>query len=269
MTSGKWEVTSILKVDVKRGLVYFLSTERHSTERHLYSVSFLTGQKKALVDDTKPGFWSASFSATAEYYVLSYNGPDIPYQELYSINSTKPIDVVNDNAALKTKLAQYVLPKVSYTTVKTPSGHELNVREVLPANFDPRKKYPVLFTPYGGPGAQEVSKSYYKLGYKLFLASDPELQYILVTVDNRGTGFKGREFRALVAGKLGKLEAEDQVFAARQWAAKKYVDKDHIAIWGWSYGGYLAAKVIETNSGVFSLGLSTVSLPGSYLPSVC
>ena len=248
-----------LQIDLKRGLVYFTSTERHSTERHLYSVSVNTGKKTALVDDKKPGFWTASFSDAASYYLLSYNGPEIPYQELYNVNSTKPLSTVNNNAVLKAKLSTYSLPVVAYSTLKHPSGFELNVREVLPANFNPRKKYPVLFAPYGGPGAQEVSKSYYKVGYKSFLGSDPELQYIIVTVDNRGTGFKGREFRSLVAGQLGNLEAQDQVWAAKIWAAKPYVDSEHIAIWGWSYGGYLSAKVVELDSGVFTLGLSTVS----------
>ncbi|KAF8246603.1 extracellular dipeptidyl-peptidase Dpp4 [Wilcoxina mikolae CBS 423.85] len=257
LTSGDWEVTQIVKLDTARGLVYYLSTERHSTERHLYSVSLTTGRKKALVNTKTDGYWGASFSAAGGYYILSYNGPNIPYQKLYSINSTTPLDTLHSNDVLKAKLAAYKLPIVRYHTLTHPSGYTLNAREILPANFDPRKRYPVLFDPYGGPGSQEVDKYYTPVGWRTYIGSDPELQYIVVTVDNRGTGRKGRTFRSLVAKQLGKLEAEDQVWAGSLWAKKPYVDEDHIAMWGWSYGGYLTSKVIEADSGVFSLGLIT------------
>ncbi|KAA8898505.1 putative dipeptidyl peptidase 4 [Sphaerosporella brunnea] len=257
LTQGEWEVASIVKIDAVRELVYYLSTERHSTERHLYSVHLATGAKKALVDTNTAGWWGASFSARGGYYILSYTGPSVPYQELYSINSTTPLQTINDNAALKAKLAAYKLPTVKYHELRHPDGYSLNVKEILPANFDPRKKYPVLFDPYGGPGAQQVAKVYTIVGWRHYIASDPELEYVIVTVDNRGTGFKGRVFRSFVARQLGKLEAEDQVWAAKEWAKRPYVDGNHLAIWGWSFGGYLTSKVIETNSGVFSLGLIT------------
>lgn len=132
----------------------------------------------------------------------------------------------------------------------------MNVVEFLPPNFNPRKKYPVLFDIYGGPGSQETQKTFRRnVGWNAYVGSDPELEYIILSVDNRGTGFKGRAFRTLVNRQLGKLEALDQVWAAKQWAKKSYVDEKKIAIWGWSYGGYLTSKVLELDSGAFSLGL--------------
>jgi dipeptidyl-peptidase-4 len=257
LTSGEWEVTSIVKFDASRNLVYFLSTEHHSTERHLYAVSLATGKKTPLVDTSEAGCWSASFSASANYYILSYLGPDIPWQKLYSTNSSTPIQTLTTNSALEEQLTHYSLPTTRYTTLRHPSGYTLNVREILPANFSPHKRYPVLFTPYGGPGSQEVIKTYSAPNWRTYLGSDPELEYILVTVDNRGTGYKGRTFRSAVSGQLGKLEAADQIWAAQEWAKKPYVSYEHIAIWGWSYGGYLTAKVVEADSGAFSLGLIT------------
>ncbi|KAH8154005.1 uncharacterized protein LAJ45_01772 [Morchella importuna] len=259
LTSGEYEVVSIVKVDVSRNVVYYLSTERDSTERHLYSVGLDGKGKKALVDTNKDGYWGASFSDGGAYYILSYRGPDLPHQELYSVNNTNvAIKSMTDNAALKTKLAEFDLPAVSWSTLKHPDGYELNVVEYLPPNFDPKKKYPVLFRIYGGPGAQETGKTFRRtVGWNSYVASDPELEYIVLSVDNRGTGFKGRAFRALVSRQLGKLEAQDQVWAAQQWAKKSYVDEKKIAIWGWSFGGYLTSKVLELDSGVFSLGLIT------------
>ena len=257
LTSGEWEVTSVVKVDTKRQLIYFLSTEGDSTERHLYSVSYATKEKKALVDDSVPAYWSASFSSGGGYYILSYNGPDVPYQELYAANDTStPIRVITSNEALWDKLQEYNLPNITYLTLDHPDGYSLNVQQQLPPNFDPSKKYPVLFTPYGGPGSQEITKAYASAGWSAYISSDLELEYITYTVDNRGTGYKGREFRSLVASHLGDYEAQDQVWAAQELAARHaFFDADHVGIFGWSYGGYLSSKVVELDSGAFTLGL--------------
>lgn len=259
LTSGEWEVASVLKIDTDRGLIYYTSTEHHSTERHIYSVSYITKEKTPLVDPTVPAVWSASFSSGGGYYILRYAGPDVPYQELYSVSSTtKPIRTINSNARLHSALQQYRLPNITYLELAHPSGYTLNAMLRLPANFDPSKKYPVLLTPYGGPGAQQVTKAMASFNWNAYIASDPELEYATLTVDNRGTGFKGRAFRAAVARRLGELEAQDQVWAARQLAeANPWVDAERVGIWGWSYGGYLTAKVVELGDPIISLGLAT------------
>ncbi|KAM7198739.1 putative dipeptidyl peptidase 4 [Naviculisporaceae sp. PSN 640] len=258
LTSGKWEVVSILKIDVSRGLVYFTSTQRHSTERHIYSVSWITGAKTALVDDKTPAVWSASFSTGGSYYILRYSGPDVPYQELYSIDSPKkPIRTIQDNKKLWDALQTYNLPNITYLELAHPDGYTLNAMLRLPANFNSRKKYPVLLTPYGGPGSQQVTKSMAAFNWNAYIASDPELEYITLTVDNRGTGYKGRAFRSQVASRLGELEAADQIWAAKQLAKNPWVDSNKIGIWGWSYGGYLTAKVVEVGDPIISLGVAT------------
>jgi len=259
LTSGEWEVVAILKIDTARGLVYFTSTEHHSTERHLYSVSWLTRQKTALVDDNVPAVWTASFSTGGSYYILRYAGPDVPYQELYSINSSTPLRTMNNNTRLHDILQTYNLPNITYLEIPLPSeNYTLNAMLRLPSNLSPDKKYPVLLTPYGGPGAQEVTKAMASFGWTSYITSDPELEYITLTVDNRGTGNKGRAFRSAVAGNLGELEAADQIFAAK-WLAANYpiVDENKIGIWGWSYGGYLTAKVVEVGDPIISMGIAT------------
>jgi len=259
LTSGKWEVDSILKVDRETGLVYYTSTEQHSTERHVYSVSYRTLEKKLLVP-SDPAVWSASFSSSGAFYILTYSGPDVPYQELYALNSTTPLRTLTSNQGLYNSLAELNLPNITYFELEHPSGVTLNVQQRLPANFDPSQQYPILFTPYGGPGAQEISKAWSSLSWNAYIASDPELQYITWTVDNRGTGFKGRAFRALVAKRLGTLEADDQIWAAHQALSNPWVDPNHVGIWGWSYGGYLTSKVLErqaSGDAPFTLGLIT------------
>ena len=257
LTSGQWEVATYFKIDTKRGLVYYTSTEQHSTERHLYSVSYKTLKKTALVDEKMPAYWSASFSSSGGYYVLRYGGPDVPYQELYAVNSTKPLRTITDNKSLWTRLQDHKLPNITYHELDHPSGYKLNAMLRLPPNFDPSKKYPAILLPYGGPNDQQVSKAFNALNWKAYITSDPELEYITFTVDNRGTGLKGRAFRSLVASNLGDLEAQDQVWAAKQLAKNPWVDSNHIGIWGWSYGGYLSSKVVELNDPIISFALIT------------
>ncbi|KAF2837030.1 hypothetical protein M501DRAFT_1018431 [Patellaria atrata CBS 101060] len=259
LTTGEWEVRAILKIDTTRGLIYYRSTEHHSTESHVYSVSYKDFTKTALVDDAVSASWTASFSSQGGYYVLSYLGPDVPYQELYSINSTNtPIRTLTSNARLYNLLQTYNLPNITYLELQHPDGYTLNAMLRQPPNFDPSKKYPLLLIPYGGPGAQEVTKNFQQLNWKAYITSDPDLEYATLTVDNRGTGYKGRAFRSQVASRLGTLEAQDQVWAAQHFAeTHSWIDTAHVGIFGWSFGGYLSAKVVELDSPAISLALIT------------
>jgi len=260
LTSGEWEVTNILSVDTERELVYYRSTTFHSTSRHVYSVSYTTGEVTPLVNDEEPAYYSASFSPAGGYYLLSYQGPDVPYQDLYSTNSSEPLSTITNNSMLYDALQEYNLPNISYFELEHPDGYSINVMQRLPPNFNASHQYPVLFIPYGGPGAQEVSQTFSALNFKAYIASDPELAFITYTVDGRGTGYKGRAFRATVASHLGRYEPLDQIWAAEQLISMfSYVNPQKFGIWGWSFGGYLSAKVVELqgSGGPFSLGLIT------------
>jgi len=130
----------------------------------------------------------------------------------------------------------------------------LNVVERRPPHFNEKKKYPVLFYLYGGPGSQTVSKTF-GVDFQAYVAAN--LGYIVVTVDGRGTGFIGRKARTIIRGNIGYYEAHDQIEAAKIWAAKKYVDATRLAIWGWSYGGFMALKTLEQDAGeTFSYGMA-------------
>lgn len=109
---------------------------------------------------------------------------------------------------------------------------ELNVVETLPPNFEAsgRKRYPLLLNPYGGPGSQSVDHKFVRDWHHYLVC---EKGIIVLTVDNRGTGFKGRGFRNWVRDRLGLYEVSDQVNVARMWAKEKYIDTKKIGIWGW------------------------------------
>jgi dipeptidyl aminopeptidase len=264
LTTGKWEVVDGIKgVDTKKGLVYFISTTTSSTERQLYSVSLPTTKAEsstapivptALTDSRSSGYYHASFSPRSGFYLLSYEGPNVPWQRIVQAGNSTFNRLLTDNKSLNETFKEYQTPTITRFTIES-DGYELNAMELRPPGMDDsgRTKYPVLFRVYGGPDSQLVDTRF-SIDWHHYLACS--LKYVIVVVDGRGTGFKGRKHRNPIRGNLGYYEVIDQVNAARQWATKRYVDTKRIGIWGWSYGGYMTTKVMENGAGVHSLGMA-------------
>uniref|UniRef100_A0A672I2G1 Dipeptidyl peptidase 4-like n=1 Tax=Salarias fasciatus TaxID=181472 RepID=A0A672I2G1_SALFA len=124
---------------------------------------------------------------------------------------------------------------------------------VLPPGFDESKKYPLLIDVYGGPCSQEVDYVY-RTGWATYLASTEKV--IVASFDGRGSGYRGDEIMHQIYKRLGTYEVEDQITAAREFIKMGFVDKDNIAIWGWSYGGYVTSMVLGSGSGVFKCGMA-------------
>ncbi|KAF9904887.1 hypothetical protein EC991_002250 [Linnemannia zychae] len=254
LTSGEWEVQTMAAVNEKDGLVYYISTEKASTERHLYSVAMDTVERKALTDISQQGYYGASFSTGAGYYLLSYRGPDVPWQKVKKISDEKFNSDVEDNTSLRELLKDIQHPSRRWGTVNL-KGRDCNYMEFLPPGFMPEQRHPVLFQVYGGPGSQLVD-SQFQLGFSAVMASAEKLRYVVVVVDGRGTGYRGRDFRISVVNQLGKFETQDQIAAGEHWKTLSYVDPTRVAIWGWSYGGFMASKITEADSGVFKAAMA-------------
>ncbi len=256
LTRGKWEVVDApSRVDLKNNLVYYMSTEKSSIERHPYAVYLNGTGKREVIDNSGSGYYEASFSAGGSSALVSYQGPGIPWQKIISTPSSadKYEQLLEDNKALDQDVRLYEMPLLNYETVEV-DGFQLNVLERRPPHFNEKNKYPVLFYQYSGPGSQTVSKQF-NVDFQSYIAAS--LGYIVVTVDGRGTGFLGRKLRCITRGNLGYYEAHDQIAVAKKWAAKDYVDEDKMAIWGWSYGGFTTLKTLEVDGGqTFKYGMA-------------
>lgn len=255
LTTGDWDVTGVCGVDLQLNRVYFAATKHDPGQRHIYSVQLDGTNFKSITDLSIPGYYEASFSTGAQYALLTYVGPDVPYQKLLQMEAatTKEIKVLEPNAHLTDMVRTSALPEILHQTV-TVNGHQLPVMEYRPPTFDDRKKYPVLFHVYGGPQSQTVDRKFH-VNYHSYLASTRG--YVVVIVDGRGTGYMGAPATWSVGGQLGHYEAMDQIATAKLWAAKPYVDACRMAIWGWSYGGFVALKVLEQDAGrTFQYGIA-------------
>lgn len=254
ITKGDWEVVEGPCVfDYVKNKIYFTSTEKSSIERHVYSINLDGTEKNELTHGE--GWFETSFSFGGRFLLLDYQGPQVPYQKLIDLHTSKE-ELFTSNNKLKKTLHSFNYSPIRYGNVTLDNGVAVNYKENLPLNFNPNKKYPMLFYVYGGPGSQLVSKTFSVGSFSSILAT--ELGCVVITVDGRGTGFKGSKFRNIVRDNLGYHEVLDQVSAAKYWIDHRgYVDEERTAIWGWSYGGYMTLKTLEHDSGeVFKYGMS-------------
>ncbi|MBP3355600.1 MAG: S9 family peptidase [Rikenellaceae bacterium] len=248
ITSGAWEVTEL--VEVADGRVYYLSTEGSPLRRNLYSVKLNGRDKRRLT--TGEGTYSVSASRGMRYFISYFSNASTPNVVTLHEGSGKPVRVLEENAALRSRIAEMKLPLKEFFTFTTERGDELNGYMVKPEGFDPERKYPVLMTQYSGPGSQSVADKW-SLGWEDVMV---QRGYLVVCVDGRGTGFRGEAFKKCTYGDLGRKEVEDQISAARYLAALPYVDASRIGIYGWSYGGFMALGCILKGADVFAAAVA-------------
>ena len=250
LTSGQWDVTACYGFDPVTQSVYYQSAEESPLKRAVYKVDF-KGNKTRL--SQKPGTNKAEFSANFKYYVNSYSNVSTP--TVVTINESakgKELLVLEDNQALKNKLAAGRFASKEFFTVKNAQGTDLNGWMVKPLNFSADKKYPVIMYQYSGPKSQQALDRF-DFDWEYYLSS---IDYIVVCVDGRGTGARGQKFGKCTYLNLGQLESDDQIAVANYMASQTYVDKNKIAIWGWSYGGYNTLMCMSRGNGIFKAGIA-------------
>jgi len=253
LTKGNWEISRFIGLDEKSNFLYYLSTEVSPLERHLYRVSLTGKDKKRLTAAT--GNHTINMSHDYKYYLDYAAAVNVPTTvSLNQADSGKLIKILEDNAELKAKMAQYTIAPQQFFNFKTADGTQLNGWMIKPAHFDPNKKYPVLMFVYGGPGSQQVlnqsAQYYYWFEY---LASKG---LVVACIDNRGTGGRGAAFKKVTYANLGKYEVADQIEGARYLGSLPYVDKSRIGIFGHSFGGYMTLLALTKGNGIFKAGIA-------------
>lgn len=250
LTTGDYDVTQLLAVDPDAGAVYYQSAEEGPLYRTINRIELKKGQVKKL--SAAKGYNTATFSNRGKYYVNNYSNAATPAQITMHDGTGKQLRALEENAALKATLASLPVPKKEFITVKAADGTELNAYVMKPANFNPSQKYPLIMIQYSGPSSQQVQDRYV-IDWTDYATTQG---FVVACVDGRGTGARGEEFRKCTYMKLGMLESDDQATAARYLGTLPYVDKNRIAIWGWSYGGYNVLMSMSRGGGVFKAGVA-------------
>ena len=251
ITSGNWDVAKLLGLN--NNTIYYSSTEDNSTERVIYSIGLNGKNKKAI--SPKTGFNRASFTSNYKYFIHTFEDKNTPL--IYSLRDSKSgklIRKILDNDELLAKLSSFNLPSKDFFKIKI-NQVEFNMWMIKPANFNPKKKYPLLIYQYSGPGSQEVENRW-SSNRDLWHQMLAQKGFIIACLDGRGTGFKGKNFKKITYGQLAKYETQDQISFAKYLSKFPYIDEDRIGIWGWSYGGLISTNCILKGSEVFSLAIA-------------
>lgn len=263
ITSNNYDIANVNSVDEKNKLVYYTLAYPTPMDRNLF-VSDFSGKKTKQL--TQGNGWhrvvfNDNFTRFYDYY-SDINTPQVVM--LYDIKmdkkkelTTSLVKTINENKELKEKMSEYDIAKVEFIRVPNTKGDTLNGWMLKPPHFDPgngNKKYPLLFCNYGGPGSQQVANRFGAVNFWHQMMA--QRGYILVSVDNTGTGFRGEEFKKKTYLQLGKLEIEDQIDAAKYLGNLPYIDKTNIGHWGWSYGGFMSTLAITKGADVFTAAVA-------------
>ncbi len=259
LTSGNWDVTEIYGWDEAVGFVFYQSAESSPLNRDIYKVS-IKGNRTII--SQQEGTNRAYFSDNFNFYVNNYSNIGTPPVYTVNMSTGNVVRVIEDNEALRISLLGYRFTIPEFFTFSTPeiklpdgSQVELNAWKILPYNFDPEKKYPVLVTIYGGPGSQEVTNSWGGFN-TMWFEMLAENGIIVMSVDNRGTGARGEVFKKMTYMELGKYETLDYIETAKYLGSLPYVNKDRIGIFGWSYGGFMSSNALFQGADYFNTAIA-------------
>lgn len=253
LTSGKWEVTALYGLDAAGKTVFYQSSEVSPMDRNIYSLTLDGKTKKNLTP--RAGTNEGKFSEGCRYFINNWADRSTPPVYTVCDATGKTIRSLEDNKALHEKMAATGVAAPEFFTFETAGKTVLNGSMIKPKDFDPAKKYPVFMYVYGGPGSQTVTNDWGWFNY-IWFQMLAQQGYIVVSVDNRGTGARGRDFRAATYKQLGRLETEDQMEAAAWLGRQSYVDKARIGIFGWSYGGYMSSLCITRGADLFKMAIA-------------
>jgi dipeptidyl-peptidase-4 len=258
LTKGNWTVTEINLVDEKNKKVYFEGNKDNSLDNHLFVVNLdgsnLTKLTKASATH------DAKVSKKGSYFIDTYSSLNDPGRmELFN-SKGESIRVLAERK--NPLMDEYQFGKTEIFKIKTSDGIELPAMWVLPPDFDPTKRYPVLFSVYGGPGVKDVKNSFSSFLERYFLSQNGIIYFV---VDHRGSEHFGKNGLAMMHRNLGKWEMNDYIEAVKYLRTLPFIDSTKIGINGGSYGGYVTCMALTYGADYFTHGIAEYSVTDWHL----
>lgn len=261
ITHGNYDVMEVLNIDEQNGWIYYYATPGNATQRYLYRTKLDgSGEAERVSPATQNGTHSYIISPNgkfAQHFFSNYYTS--PAREWITLPDHRSFNGDNVNNAVAK--ADKRKSNVEFFKVKTDDGIEMDGWMAKPDNFDPDKKYPVVFLVYTEPAGQNAKDQWGAGRNFLYNGNMAKDGYIYITVDNRGTPApKGREWRKCIYRKIGRLNIADQAAAARQIMAWPFVDTSRIAVWGWSGGGSATLGLMFQHPEIYKTGIAIAAV---------
>ena len=252
ITKGEWDVIEFLGIDESKQLLYFSSAEPGAIYKSIHSIG-LDGTDQKMISNAY-GYHNATFLKGMNYFIHTFSNANTPPVISLRKANGELVRTLEDNAALVDKMKNELLSRKTFLMISTPDI-DLNASLILPVNYNPAKKYPVFVNVYGGPGHNEVLDSWDGNDY-FFHQLLAQEGYMVLSIDPRGTQYRGAAFKKSTYLQLGKLEIQDVLQATKVFAQRPDVDASRLGIMGWSYGGFMSSLAMTKGEGLFKVGIA-------------
>ena len=252
LTQGEWLVEEIAAVDEKGETVYFTGTRHSPLERHLYAVSLDGGEPRQIT--TAPGLHDVVVDPAQQRFIdVQHNRHNPPTITLRDLADGRLLTTIYDTP--DPRVAQLNLPTPELITLASRDGVLLHGAIYYPPRSFGPGPHPTIVSVYGGPHAQRVQESW-------LLTVDLRAQYLaqrgflVFKLDNRGSARRGLQFEGAIRHNMGDVEVQDQVDGVRWLVSQGLTDPARVGIYGWSYGGYMAAICLARAADTFRVAVA-------------
>ncbi|MCZ2223953.1 MAG: S9 family peptidase [Chitinophagales bacterium] len=251
LTKGNYDMIDYCGVDEKNGFVYFTASPNNALQKYLYKVKLDgSGDAELLSSKEQQGTHSYQISPNGLYAKHNFSNITTPPSEEW-INLQTGSTIKGEIKTAKNNNG------IEFFTVTTEEGVTMDGWKIMPKNFDATKKYPVVFYVYTEPGSTTVRDSYGSASTFLYTGNMAADGYIQISLDGRGTPApKGAAWRKCIYKKVGILNVKDQAMAAKEILKWDYVDKDRVAVWGWSGGGSTTLNLMFQYGDIYKTGIA-------------
>jgi dipeptidyl-peptidase-4 len=261
ITKGDYDVIEFLAADEKSNYVYFLASPSNATQKYLYRTKLDgKGKPELLTPAGMEGTNGYSISPNRKFSQHTFtNSFTRNMSELIELPAHTPL---SEKESIQTKLiSAQPVKKVEFFKIKTEEGVEMDGWMVKPKNFDPGKKYPLVFEVYTEPASQTVTDRFGVGNNRMYKGDMAEDGYLYMSVDGRGTPApKGRAWRKIIYRKIGQINIRDQALAAKEILKWPFVDADRIAVHGWSGGGSATLNLLFQYPDIYKTGIAVAAV---------
>ncbi|MDO3643185.1 DPP IV N-terminal domain-containing protein [Mucilaginibacter sp. L3T2-6] len=256
ITKGNYDVEALDLIDEANGYIYFMASPDNATQRYLYRIKLSGGNAERVTPKDEPGTHSYEISPNGKIGLHTFSNIYTPYQsEVVSLPDHRHL------SGTEIKLNTDAKNKPEFFKVKTVDGVEMDGWMVKPTNFDPSKKYPVVFYVYSEPAGATVTDSYGTGRNGEYIGNMADDGYIYISLDNRGTPApKGAEWRKSIYKKIGIVNIEDQAMGAKEILKWPFVDSTRVAVWGWSGGGSCTLNLMFQHPEIYKTGIAIAAV---------
>lgn len=258
LTKGDFDIAALKGIDEAGNNIYFTASPQNATQRYLYRMKLNASGKndpELLSPSGQTGWHDYTFTPNLQLARHSFsNAKTFPMEEVVTIPNHKTV-----GAAEKPRTDPSV--NVEYMKLKTEDNIVLDAWINKPNNFDPNKKYPIVFYVYGEPAASTVEDVYGNHKNFLYAGDMSADGYIQASIDVRGTpSLKGAGWRKSIYRKIGRQNIRDYALGAKEILKLPYVDKSRVAVWGWSGGGSSTLNLMFQYPEIFQTGISIAAV---------